>query len=334
MNVLALDVGGAHIKVAHSNGATVCQPFALWQEPQSLSDVLNTIAQHANSFDHLALTMTGELCDCFATKRDGVHCVLNAVEAVADGRPICVWQTDGRFVLPAEAREHPMRCAAANWHALGTLLAHWSNGDNLLAIDIGSTTTDLISIHDSQIRAKGLTDTERLTTGELLYLGTQRTPLMALGPTVTWRSRTHLVMAEAFACTHDVFVLTGNLPPDPKYVETCDGRPMTYRAAAARVVRMIGADLDSLSINDAVQLAQAFADVARARVSEAFVRCAARRKVTRVIISGSGAFLAEAAMAAVLPSTSIYRLADRIGADASVAACAHALVYLLPMHWP
>ena len=334
MNVLALDIGGVNIKVAHSDGDAECRPFALWQQPRCLPDVLGEMARQAAPFEHLALTMTAELCDCFATKRDGVHCILDAVEAMGAGKSVHVWQTDGRFVSPTEARLNPLRCAAGNWHALGTLLALMLNGEDALLIDTGSTTTDLIALHDGQVCAEGLTDTERLATGELLYVGAQRTPLMALGPTVAWRGHPHPVMAESFARTQDVYVLTGNLLPQPDCLATCDGRPMTQRAAAARVVRMIGADLELLNIGDAVQLAHAFAGEVRTRVSEAVARCAARRKVTRVVTSGSGAFLAEAGAAATLPDTPIEQLADRIGAEASVAACAHALVRLLPMHWP
>jgi hypothetical protein len=277
--------------------------------------------------------MTAELCDCFATKRDGVHCVLGAVEGMMAGKPVHVWQTNGRFVSPSAARLNPLRCAAGNWHALGTYIAQMLPGDDALLIDTGSTTTDLIAIHNGQVHAEGLTDTERLATGELLYVGAHRTPLMALGPTVVWRGTPHAIMAEAFARTQDVFVLTGNLPPQPECLATCDGRPMTQRAAAARVARMIGADLDLLSIDDAVQLAHAFAGAAQSRVSEAVARCAARRKVPRVVTSGSGAFLAEAGAVATLPDAQFERLADRIGTDASAAACAHALVRLLPMQW-
>ena len=42
--------------------------------------------------------MTGELCDCFETKREGVNAILNAVRFASGGRRIRVWSTDGVFV--------------------------------------------------------------------------------------------------------------------------------------------------------------------------------------------------------------------------------------------
>jgi len=41
-------------------------------------------------------------------------------------------------------------------------------GDALL-VDIGSTTTDLVAVHNGRVQATGRSDFERLISGELVY---------------------------------------------------------------------------------------------------------------------------------------------------------------------
>ena len=79
-------------------------PFALWRQPDTTADQLAPIWRRLPDVDELAVTMTGELCDCFATKRDGVRHILAAVErAFPATGPIHVWTTAGRV-------RHDRRC--------------------------------------------------------------------------------------------------------------------------------------------------------------------------------------------------------------------------------
>src|SRR4051794_8277631 len=105
---LGLDVGGANLKAAHSTGPARCLPFALWRQPAGLGEALTGLLQLLPPADRLAVTMTGELCDCFRTKREGVLAILDAVELVANGRPVAVWLTAGRAVSLTEARSNPL----------------------------------------------------------------------------------------------------------------------------------------------------------------------------------------------------------------------------------
>jgi len=327
--ILGLDVGGAHIKAVHRDGRAAVIPFPLWREPDCLRDVLVAAADEFRPFEQIALTMTAELCDCFATKRHGVEAVLDAVVAFAKGRPVHVWVVPGGFVPVSVARQCPLECAAANWHALATYVARADPEKRVLLIDTGSTTTDVVRLQRGVVNASGWTDTDRLAMGELVYVGAARTPLMAMGPSVRWRHRDHGVMAERFAATADVFVLTGDLDEASEDSDTCDGRPMTRAYAAARLLRMIGADLEMLTQQDAVSLAQSFADIVDVRVVDAIHSVVGTSPVDHVVTSGSGAFIADRASCRALPEVPRIRLADRIGEATSRAACAYALVQLL-----
>jgi probable H4MPT-linked C1 transfer pathway protein len=329
LNTLGLDIGGANIKAAHSDGRAWSQSFALWKNPDALVHELAALLLEVGHYDRLVVTTTAELCDCFAIKREGVNRVLDAVVQVAQNKPVYVWQTDGRFACIEQARENTPLCAAANWHALATYMAQAYPQGLSLMLDTGSTTTDVIKLDQSRVAAVGLTDRQRLATGELVYLGARRTPLMALGPQVVFRGRPHRVMAEHFATMADVNLLLGNLHEDEQDHDTADGRGMNKRWASARLCRMIGADLEIMSFDDVMELAQGFADIARQRIVEGLEQVLAGSTPDRIIISGSGDFMAQAAVDMALPGAKIVSWSQRIGPDASTAACAHAMVRLI-----
>src|SRR5438067_71780 len=105
--ILGLDVGGANLKAAVVRAGDVAchtRPFALWRNPAGLADALASVVEQLPPADEIAVTMTGELCDCFASKREGILHILDVVERVAAGKPIRVWCTDGRFYSVEEAR--------------------------------------------------------------------------------------------------------------------------------------------------------------------------------------------------------------------------------------
>ncbi len=179
--ILGLDVGGANLKAAHLDGPAVSRPFALWKNPSGLPEALRDFLAALPPAQRLAVTMTGELCDCYPTKRVGVAAILDAVAAAAPGVPTRVWTADGHFVDPAEARVAALRTASANWLALATFAGRLAPRGPSLLIDIGTTTTDIIPLVDGVPVPLGRTDPDRLRSGELVYRGWRRTPLCALG---------------------------------------------------------------------------------------------------------------------------------------------------------
>src|SRR5438874_11420828 len=97
-DVLGLDIGGANLKAAHTHGAARTAPFALWKKPEGLTGALHELISGMPSYDVLAVTMTGESCDCYTTKREGVAAILDSVERVCGRLPALVWTTYGCFL--------------------------------------------------------------------------------------------------------------------------------------------------------------------------------------------------------------------------------------------
>jgi probable H4MPT-linked C1 transfer pathway protein len=314
-SVLGLDIGGANLKAAHSNGAACLRPFDLWKDPAGLSGALRDLLRDMPTADLLAVTMTGELCDCFVSKREGVHAILEAVEAGAGPTPVRVWSTAGKFVSVNVARSEPLHVAAGNWHALATFAGRFAPDGPALLIDVGSTTTDIIPLRDGRPVPLGRTDPERLRTGELVYTGVRRTPLCALLDGIG--------AAEFFATALDVYLVLGMLPDDPSDRRTADGRPATRDAAHARLARMLCADLETSTKEERLALAARIHERQLRLLREAVGKVAALPRT--VILSGSGEFLAQEL---VPPGSLIVSLGERLGPDRSQAACAYALAVL------
>jgi probable H4MPT-linked C1 transfer pathway protein len=322
--VLALDIGGANLKAAHSAGATRLQPFELWKQPAALPRALGEIINTGPRFDLLAVTMTGELCDCFETKRQGVNGILDAVACVGGGIPVRVWQTDGRLVEPAAARAAPLKAAAANWLALATFAGRFAAEGAALVLDIGSTTTDVIPLQAGKPVPRGRTDPERLRSLELVYTGVRRTPLCALLGCGA--------AAEVFATTLDVYLLLGNMPEDPADRGTADGRPATRAAAHARLARMLCADAETCSEEEARKLALRASQRQVYWVQSAVEHVAGTLAgpLQTVVLAGAGEFLARALLQlhADFSSVRVVSLAEQLGLGVSQAACAYALAVL------
>src|SRR5262249_27130143 len=129
-----------------------------------------------------------------------------------------------------------------------------------LLIDIGSTTSDIIPLRDGVPVPQGLTDPERLATGELVYTGVQRSPICALIAEAPWRGATCGVAQELFATTWDAYLMLGDLPEEPGDEATADGRPATKACAHDRLARMICADRSLFDEQDAVAMSGAVRD--------------------------------------------------------------------------
>ncbi len=282
--ILGLDVGGANLKAATPDGRAVSVPFALWKQPDKLPAALAALVGQFPETTELAVTMTGELCDCYETKREGVGAILDAVEFAAGGRPVRVWGAGGEFLSVAASRAEHMTVAAANWHALATFAGRFVPTGPALLIDIGGTTTDIIPLRDGRPCPRGLTDFDRLHTLELIYTGVRRTPACAiLGGSAA---------AELFATTLDAHLWRCDIPEDATDTDTADGRPATRHHAHARLARMLGGDSETVDWGTITQLAGSIA-----RSQEDAVRHAVHAVVARnggectFVTSGVGEFL-------------------------------------------
>jgi (4-(4-[2-(gamma-L-glutamylamino)ethyl]phenoxymethyl)furan-2-yl)methanamine synthase len=287
--VLGLDIGGANIKAADSTGRSFSRPFPLWQSPEKLADHLNEAITSFPPANCFAVTMTGELADCFLDRADGVSRIVTQCQKSL-GPKVLFYSVDGAFLDAEAAIQLPDHVAASNWHAIGSLAARWCEGTGLL-IDVGSTTCDIIPLAGGQPRTLSRTDFDRLKTGELVYLGIGRTPICSIVDALPYRGQMVPVMNEVFATMDDCVILTGHIDEQPDDLSSCDARPRTKFYSANRMARMLGLDHRNLDADDARSMAMYVSQQWRARIQVAAEILSP--PAATWILSGHGACLLE-----------------------------------------
>src|SRR5262245_19731357 len=123
------DVGGAKLKAVLVDGSVpepvsvIERPFSLWRHPERLVDMLLQTAGELGGARTMAVTMTAELADCFATKSEGVAFVVNAFLAAFPKLQHWFYAIDGRFRPSSVALARPLDLAATNWLAIASLVS-------------------------------------------------------------------------------------------------------------------------------------------------------------------------------------------------------------------
>jgi probable H4MPT-linked C1 transfer pathway protein len=243
------DIGGAHVKaaIADDSGAILGifqEPCPLWQGMARLENAVNRIEKHLpTGHCRHAVTMTGELVDLFQHRGDGVEQIVNAMKNLFSESDIRIYAGNHGFLRTDEIdARYYNAIASANWLASASYAAR-KIGSGLF-IDVGSTTTDILLLHQSQVLAEGYTDYQRLISQELIYTGIVRTAVMALAQTAIDQGRTVGLMAEYFATMADVYRVTGELDERHDQCDTADGAEKSVMASARRLSRMIGCDFN------------------------------------------------------------------------------------------
>lgn len=306
--VCGIDIGGANLKLALPSGQTHARAFAMWREHQNLASTLELAIRDLSPRwpKDLAVTMTGELADCFETRRAGVAHILSELLRIHAAHRIHVYSTDGAWLTPDQAREKPWDVAASNWHALASWTARqsWSiaqtkslskysidtrhsSGKELqvkdsrvnakstnifehcLLVDIGSTTVDIIPFAHRRVQTDARTDRQRLQRGQLVYTGLERTAVAAITPSVMVAGNRCPVMAERFADSNDVYLILGLVEEQPDCRDTADGRTRTRQHALSRLARMVGEDSETLTVEQIESIASQIARAQAEQVAEA-----------------------------------------------------------------
>jgi len=304
--IIGWDVGGAHVKASLLSDGRI-RDVAQWQAPlwQGLEYLDAAIEAAQARWPALpgarhAVTMTAEMTDLFADRRQGVLALAERLDARLGPR-LAFFAGAAGWPDRHGVAAHWQDIASANWLATAELVA--ARLPEALLVDIGSTTTDLVPVRDHRPATGAQGDAARLAGGELVYVGAARTPLCALAARIGFDGRDYNVMNEFFATTADVFRITGELAADYDQHAAADGGAKDVAGSQARLARMIGMDAKDAP----PQAWQALALAWRARLLneievnlERVVRHAALPARAPVVGAGCGKFLARA-------------LAERIG---------------------
>ncbi len=336
---VGIDVGGANTKVATSGvdgfADTIYAP--LWKNNAILYNVLSEVKQkfeteEGGGLEAVGVVMTGELCDCFETKREGVLYIKKALSSVFEN--VNFFDNECAFRDGPEVDRDPLSFASTNWLASAKLLSEQYR--DVIFTDIGSTTTDVIPIVGGEIKAKR-TDLERLKSGELIYSGVLRTNLATLLKKVEIGETGEecKTSAELFAITADAYRVLGYLNRDDYHCESPDSHAFVGRekegksriSAMRRLARVVCCDLEEIGEDSVVGIAEQVKRVQVAELVDSMKSLKQKYKLKMVVSAGIGGFIAKEA--ADLLNLEFLSLSSLYGKQISATFPAYAVSRLL-----
>lgn len=333
VKVIGLDVGGANTKATLiktedgkiEESKTAMKYFPIWKRgKKKLPKILKRLRAHLSTstkIDGIGVTMTAELSDIYWTKKEGVNHVLDCVTQVFGDVPVFVLNVEAQLILSKEARKAHLMVAAANWAATGWMISQLI--ENCIIVDTGSTTSTIIPIINGEIAAIGKTDLEKLMKGELIYTGALRTNVATIVNCIPIRGGMTRTSSEYFAQSGDVHLLLGQIKKKDYTVDTADGRGITKREVMARLARVICADIDLLSEQEIIDMAQFIYEKQIEQVARGIkqvydrVKVQARRDVP-IVVTGLGKYFLARKSAEKIGLKTVIDLEDLLGVEATM----------------
>lgn len=311
MRIIAIDIGGANVKIFHPDSGYKQYYFPFWKEKNKFMSFLQRLLNEMDfNADMYVVTMTAELSDCFKDRREGVKFILNALTNALKGsgcfnkNKIKVLSNDTNFKLIGidQAIKFPYSVASANFIATAKYISKFEK--NAIVIDIGSTTTDIIPVKDKKILAHR-TDFERLKNNELIYTGVLRTNLVSISNRIKFKGRNLKISAEYFANTGDVYRVLGKISESEYTTETPDGKGKSMIECMRRIARTVCCDVSErkekikdaserkskISKEDVIKIAEYFKDEQIKAINKAVERLERKYKIKNRFIIGAGKFL-------------------------------------------
>lgn len=300
--VAGWDVGGVNVKAARVTvrdaavveARAIVRPFEIWHQPEELARVLRGAAGEAEIAPSvpMAVTMTAELSDAFASRREGVLHVLEAVREAFPRAPLHVLSAAGAFTPEERARRTPLDYAATNWIASALFVAE--RVPDCVLVDVGSTTTDIIPIRGGRVVAEGRSDSARLVAGELVYSGVLRTNPNTVSAVVPLRGRQCRVAAEWFSQMADVHLMLGHLTTADYTCRTPDGRGTSAAEVRARLARLVCEDAETQTEEETRAIAAYLHERQVGQVVDGLLQVLSRQPAPppALLAAGVGAFLA------------------------------------------
>ncbi|MDA9690204.1 hypothetical protein N9V13_07345 [Betaproteobacteria bacterium] len=321
---IGLDIGGAHLKACLIKNDVILKlskadlfKTPIWESQNTLVSTLKEIEKKWTMGEnvHINIAMTAEMTDCFRHRREGVQKILSIIKNTFSCGKLKIYSTNGLKEFNVTFKNYK-EIASSNWHATADSLSKIER--NCFLIDIGSTTTDITPIRFGKILSPtSSTDFSRLQKGELVYLGVCRTSLSSIRRQLMFRSKMTNIMRENFASTADLFRLTKQLDPKYDLYPTLDGKNKKRLATQQRLARIIGLDINDVTVEELNALAQQIKQMFVSEIIENLKKVIFEYNMSSrmpIVITGSGKFLAVEIQDQLKCQTKIYSdlFAERI----------------------
>ena len=133
-----------------------------------------------------------------------------------------------------------LNIASLNWLLIADYLKNYDK--DLIAIDFGSTTTDIILIKNNICINKRVDDFTGLKYSELIYTGILRTPVYSITNQVNLNSVIFKVIPENFATMSDIYRILLIINNRDDYSSSSDNGAKTVIGSMKRLARVFGFD--------------------------------------------------------------------------------------------
>ncbi|MHA2232232.1 MAG: hydantoinase/oxoprolinase family protein [Candidatus Hodarchaeales archaeon] len=335
-----LDVGGANTKCVilkrrNSKEMVTVESrsiyFPFWEKknefPDLIKELVSSLEKKFSRVD-FGITITAELSDAFETKKEGIKYIVRSFSEVTTSTPR-FYTVNGSFLPPEKAISNWLEIAASNWHATATIVGRFFL--DALLVDIGSTTTDIIRIYKGKPCPQGFTDTKRLQTGELVFVGALRTNLATLSNELLIDDVPTQTSSEIFACTADILRVLGKIKSEDYTIPTPDGKSASRKHCLGRIARVVCADRNTLREEQITDLARQLLLCLIQRIQQSVkrqVRSNLSWPPKCTVLAGIGAKTLGLDVVAEIP-TKIAYLSDIIGEKEAEIAPAYSVAFLL-----
>lgn len=264
------DIGGAHTKYAilkPNSSSIICKIYKcnLWSSLKDLSEKINRINKQYIKKHHVinAITMSGEMSDIFSSRNEGVKEIIKLFDNLSSKNYIFV--KDKGLSRYTKQKLKYLNIASMNWLAISKLLE--KKDRNIIAIDVGSTTTDIILIKNFKCINKRFDDFSGLNSSELIYSGVLRTPINAIVQKIIISKREYNVIPENFATMSDVYRILSIISSKQDYTDTSDKRSKTKRHSMERLSRVFGFDYSEEKMKTLIKLSEKIMSVHLEQIS-------------------------------------------------------------------
>jgi len=343
VKIIGWDIGGVNSKAAlidYESGKILSKKLSFKYFPvfkhkrQEFFDKLIEINNELSADDVkiMAVTITAELSDAFFSKREGLEFITTCFHDCFPNKEIYFLNNEANFLKYGEIKDKILTLSATNWIASSFFIG--KQIQNCLFIDIGSTTTDIIPVINGIHATAGVSDLDRLISGELVYTGTLRSTIPSILHYLNVKGKKSRISFEKFALIADVHLVLNNISEKEYTCETADDRPNDYENSLARISRIVCADTEMLKENEILDLAKQIYKAQVEMIKEAIQQVTNRlgdiinNELPIVVLGLGGTILAEKA-ARELGFNNIIKLSEMIGEDGSNVAPSLSVAYML-----
>ena len=260
--IYGIDIGGASIKITQlkEDGRVVVKsesvPF-LRKE-----DMISCLISSVTRYDLVVITQT--VCanrKLFSTGKDGTHYVIDVTKNIF-GEKARYLGLDYHIYDSREAKEQYLKVACRNWVATCYLAS--SLFEDGLVVDCGTNSTDIVPVINKypvtlEDNDRGYT---RFKTGELVWSGLLFTPIPSLASVIVLDGEAFPVKPAIRTRSYHVYTVLGLISPETiaAYEPWQPRKAFSFESSAERMLDLIAADRELLSVNDAKKIAAFLAE--------------------------------------------------------------------------